>query len=442
MPRESYILTQDIASDQLIDTHPKPGSNLRKLVDKKVIDTFMLSGVVASGMSTRLDLPLLDMPLAVGPTDIGILTSKQHPLFVGNTDNGVPDTLNQVVRGNLSSVAPILDPVAMTLGLNTGVATTPSNFAIGDLVRIQGQSLSGTFFAQISNIVGPVLTFVDPGTVNPRIFIEGPSGTYFMERVRRWIMAWVDSAGFGFTLAPDTYSIGVLRRSFLADIGEQIGWIVMPVEAESPHGPGGGSGGGGGIYDKVYQNILSTLNATPTTILIKTLADGDVCIFEGAAVAHRADGTVRASYIRTVRAHRQGGGAVLGPVQADYTDGAGLDLLFAVSGNNVLLQVQGEAAQTYMWAAKLGVISLPPVGTPTTVNVASFQQDSFVALAAQTTFTLTTAYLASGLSVLIVNGIVYAQGTDYTIAGTTLTWLNTPFTLAGGESVVVKYQIS
>lgn len=242
MARESFILTQDIASGQLIDTHAKPGTNLQKLVDKKVIDTLMLSGVTTSGLSTRLDLQLLNLPLAVGPTDIGLLTSKQHSLFVGNTDNGVLDGFSQDVRGNLSSVAPIFDPVAMSLGFNTGVATTPANFAIGDIVRIQGQGLTGEFFAQISNIVGPTLTFVDPGTVNPRIFIEAASGTYSMERVRRWTMSWVDSVGAGFSLSAASYSIGVLRRSYLADIGEQIGWIIMPIEAEAPHGPGGGGG--------------------------------------------------------------------------------------------------------------------------------------------------------------------------------------------------------
>lgn len=439
MPRQTFILTQDIASGQLDDAHPKAGTNLQKLVDKKVIDTLIVTNVSASGISTRMDLPLLDLPLAVGPTAIGLLTSKQHALFQNGSDNGVEDNYGEEVRGNLSSVASALDPVTMTIGLATGVAATPAIFAIGDLVRIQGQGLTGTFFAEVSNIVGPILTFVDPGTANPRIFIEAASGTYFMERVRRWLMTWVDSLGAAFSLVSNLYTVGVIRRSYLADIGEDVGWVVLPVEAESPHVPGGG---GGGLFDKVYQATMVTSNATPTTIILKPINDGDVCIFEAAAVAHRADGTVRASYLRTVRAHRQGGGAVLGTVQSDYTDGVGLDLLFAVSGNNVLLQVQGELAQNYAWAAKLGVISLPPIGNPTATSVAEFQQDSFTAIPAQVLFTLTTAFYPNGLSIIIVNGLVYTQGADYTISGTTLTWLNTPFTFIGGESVVVKYQIS
>jgi hypothetical protein len=439
MPRQTFILTQDIASGQLDDAHPKAGTNLQKLVDKKVIDTLIVSNVSTSGISTRLDLALLDQPLAVGPTDIGILTSKQHALFINGTDNGVQDPYGEEVRGNITSQASVLDPVGMTIGMATGVAATPALFAVGDLVRIQGQSLTGTFFAEISNIAGPVLTFVDVGTANPRIFIEAGTGTYFMERVRRWTMTWVDSLGAVFSLPVNIYAIGVVRRSYLADIGEDVGWVVLPVESESPHVPGGG---GGGLFDKVYQATMVTANATPTTIILKPLNDGDVCIFQGAAVAHRADGTIRASYMRTARAHRQGGGAVLGIVQADYTDGVGLDLLFAVSGNDVLLQVQGELAQNYAWAAKLGVLSLPPIGNPTATSIASFQQDSFVALAAQTAFTLTTSFYPNGLSILIVNGVVYAQGADYVISGTALTWLNTPFTFIGGESVVVKYQIT
>jgi hypothetical protein len=108
----------------------------------------------------------------------------------------------------------------------------------------------------------------------------------------------------------------------------------------------------------------------------------------------------------------------------------------------VLLQVQGELAQNYAWAAKLGVLSLPPIGNPTATSVAEFQQDSFTAIPAQVLFTLTTSFYPNGLSIIIVNGLVYTQGADYTISGTTLTWLNTPFTFVGGESVVVKYQIT
>lgn len=241
MARESFILSQDIASGQLIDSHADPTTNLGKLVVKKIIDTLMLSGVVASGTLTRLDFLLLDQPLAAGPTDIGLLISKQHPLFVDNTANGVPVGASEV-RGNLTSVAAIFSSVAMTLGLNTGIAVTPGNFGIGDIVRITGQSLSGVFLAQISNIVGPTLTFVDPGTVNPRIFIEGATGSYLMERATRWQMSWVDNLSNPAAIGANTYSIGIIRRIYLADIAETFGRVILPNEGEAPKTPGGGGG--------------------------------------------------------------------------------------------------------------------------------------------------------------------------------------------------------
>lgn len=60
----------------------------------------------------------------------------------------------------------------------------------------------------------------------------------------------------------------------------------------------------------------------------------------------------------------------------------------------------------------------------------------------QTAFVLPVPYLAGGLAVLAVNGIVYAQGTHYTIAGTALTWLDVPFTLSVGDDLIVEYQTS
>lgn len=60
----------------------------------------------------------------------------------------------------------------------------------------------------------------------------------------------------------------------------------------------------------------------------------------------------------------------------------------------------------------------------------------------QTVFALPTAYLAGGLAVVTVNGVVYAQGTNYTIVGTVLTWLDVPFTLQTVDSLIVEYQTS
>lgn len=71
----------------------------------------------------------------------------------------------------------------------------------------------------------------------------------------------------------------------------------------------------------------------------------------------------------------------------------------------------------------------------------TFIENEFtVASNGQTAFTLTSSFSSGGLSVLFVNGIGYAEGTEYMISGTTLTWLDAPFTLQIGDRVVIKYQ--
>ena len=232
--RESFILSQDIADGQLVDAHAKPGTNLGKLVTKKVIDTLMLTSVSVSGTLTRLDLQLLDQPVAAGPTDLGIVLTKQHPLFYDGSAEGVPAGATEA-RGNLVSVAAVFSSVGMVLGSQLGTAAIPGNFAIGDIVRITPPQpgLTVSFLAQISNIVGPTLTFVDPGTVNPHLFVEGATGTYLMERCTRFLMSWVDELSVLAAITAAFYSIGIIRRSYLADITEIFGRTVTPNEGEA-----------------------------------------------------------------------------------------------------------------------------------------------------------------------------------------------------------------
>lgn len=71
----------------------------------------------------------------------------------------------------------------------------------------------------------------------------------------------------------------------------------------------------------------------------------------------------------------------------------------------------------------------------------TFVENEFAVLSdGQTVFTLSTTFSPGGLSVLWVNGIGYAEGTDYTISGTTVTWLDNPFALEIGDQVTVKFQ--
>lgn len=60
----------------------------------------------------------------------------------------------------------------------------------------------------------------------------------------------------------------------------------------------------------------------------------------------------------------------------------------------------------------------------------------------QTAFTLSPTPFAgtTGTMLLWVNGVLYEQGTSYTIAGSALTWLDAPFTLTTTDEIVAFYQ--
>lgn len=83
-----------------------------------------------------------------------------------------------------------------------------------------------------------------------------------------------------------------------------------------------------------------------------------------------------------------------------------------------------------------------PVGSFPGGGGGSFIENEFVAASnGQTVFNLTATFAVGGLSVLFVNGVGYAEGTDYTIAGTVLTWLDNDFPLEIGDELTIKFQI-
>lgn len=67
--------------------------------------------------------------------------------------------------------------------------------------------------------------------------------------------------------------------------------------------------------------------------------------------------------------------------------------------------------------------------------------NSYSANAAQTLFTLTGAPIASerAASLLTVNGLLYEYGTHYTIAGSTLTWLDVDFAMQSGFRAILRW---
>lgn len=71
----------------------------------------------------------------------------------------------------------------------------------------------------------------------------------------------------------------------------------------------------------------------------------------------------------------------------------------------------------------------------------TFTDKYTVAIPGQTLFTLSRTFAPGGWSEVLVNTATYTVGTDYTIVGTTMTWLDFHFVLDVGDQVVVVYQI-
>lgn len=77
---------------------------------------------------------------------------------------------------------------------------------------------------------------------------------------------------------------------------------------------------------------------------------------------------------------------------------------------------------------------------PTAHLLRRFRNQEFTATAGQTAFVLSkTIFPVSGLVEMYVNGMAYARGSDFTAGGTTVTWLDNPFTLDDGDCVLVVY---
>ena len=80
-------------------------------------------------------------------------------------------------------------------------------------------------------------------------------------------------------------------------------------------------------------------------------------------------------------------------------------------------------------------------GSAGSVLTAEFTEDEFTPTLSQTVFTLSDTYVGTGgLSIVRINTATYAETTHYTISGTMLTWLDTPFTLDTSDRLVATFQ--
>lgn len=107
-------------------------------------------------------------------------------------------------------------------------------------------------------------------------------------------------------------------------------------------------------YGSVEQstNAVQTIDASPVPIFILNVADLTVgrlvCRIQG----RKDDGLGRAAFERSFMYYREGGGVVVSPnVQTDFTDKSDVayDVRVLTSGNDIVIQVVGKAAQTINW---------------------------------------------------------------------------------------------
>lgn len=80
------------------------------------------------------------------------------------------------------------------------------------------------------------------------------------------------------------------------------------------------------------------------------------------------------------------------------------------------------------------------VDVPVSSGHLSWTQDEFTATAAQVTFIISSAPADAASLTFNVNGVDYDDVADFTISGTNVTWLNTPFAMSTGDKVIIRYQ--
>ena len=149
------------------------------------------------------------------------------------------------------------------------------------------------------------------------------------------------------------------------------------------------------------------------------------------------------------------GGASVTALQEDVFAPANLQTVFSLStswfGGYVVVYVNGiEYVRNVNFT--ISGTTLTWLDTPFTLSLGNrlvadyevlgsgfpIQENVFAPANLQTVFTLSNVW-AGNYAVVYVNGIEYVLGSDFTIAGTTLTWLDVPFTLALGDQLVVDY---
>lgn len=115
-----------------------------------------------------------------------------------------------------------------------------------------------------------------------------------------------------------------------------------------------------GNPSKAYASVQTT-DATVTTLMSKTLAEGKAYIIIANIIGKQAD-TNRASYVRRACVYRPAAGSATlqGSVQDELTveSDASWDCTIDVSGNDVRVRITGVAATTIDWKGSLEFIEV------------------------------------------------------------------------------------
>ncbi len=110
-------------------------------------------------------------------------------------------------------------------------------------------------------------------------------------------------------------------------------------------------------FTRELENSVTTTDATLTTIATIAIPDDTVVLIEVEVVARRTDAAGRAVYIRRAVIFREaaGGATIQNTVDTTFTressGNAPWNATIAVSGNNALIQVTGQAGKTVNWKA-------------------------------------------------------------------------------------------
>lgn len=129
-----------------------------------------------------------------------------------------------------------------------------------------------------------------------------------------------------------------------------------------------------------------------------------------------------------------------------YTIVSGSEVIYDFTGN-----VDVGASFDFRWCESIQLKDASPTAIvnfgegidelePSSPLLHEHQVDKFTATLAQTVFTASNTPKDGTDVVLYVNGIMYNYTTDYTVATTTVTWLNVDFTLAAGDIVTLVYE--